>query len=182
MVLRIRDKKKRVEMFLGMLDSAFINNRGKNKNLSDKLTLKFKKKIEKLCKLHNRIYDASHLWKIKTPSLFTGYKMLFDSQELKVTFINNTLARKKKIKDNYIVAENIYFTVPFYWSNSEKPVLNATYRLVIDKRLTTEEIEQEFEKMISLFECSLIYHEGKVPVFKIDLHNPEVIRPTYEKE
>ncbi|MGI7013639.1 hypothetical protein [Citrobacter braakii] len=182
MVLRIRDTKKRVETFLGMLDSAFINNSGKNNNLSDKLTVKFKKKIEKLCKLHHRIYDAPHLWKNKTPSLFTGYKMLFDSQELKVTFVNNTLAKKKVVRENFIVAENVYFTVPFYWSNSKLPVLNATYRLVIDKKLTPEEIEQEFEKMISLFECSLIYHKGKVPVFKIDLHNPEVIRPTYDKE
>ena len=48
MVLRIRDTKKRVETFLGMLDSAFINNSGKNNNLSDKLTVKFKKKIEKI--------------------------------------------------------------------------------------------------------------------------------------
>ncbi|ECJ6871057.1 hypothetical protein A3L28_24010, partial [Salmonella enterica] len=112
MVLRIRDTKKRVETFLGILDSAFINNSGKNKNLSDKLTLKFKKKIEKLCKLHNRIYDAPHLWKLKTPSLFTGYKMLFDSQELKVTFVNNTLAKKKVVSEKFIVAENVYFTVP----------------------------------------------------------------------
>lgn len=43
MVLRIRDTKKS-RNFLGMLDSAFINNSGKNNNLSDKLTVKFKRK------------------------------------------------------------------------------------------------------------------------------------------
>lgn len=182
MALRIRDKTERVEIFLSMLDDVFINNSDKKNNLSDKFTLKFKKKIEKLCKLHNRIYDAPNLWKLKVPSLFTGYKMLFDSQELKVSFVNNTLAKKKVVRENFIVAENVYFTVPFYWSNSKLPVLNATYRLVIDKSLTPEAIEQEFDKMLKLFEYSLKYHEGKIPVFKVDLSFPELVRPPYIKD
>ena len=57
MVLRIRDTKKRVETFLGMLDSAFINNSGKNNNLSDKLTVKFKK---------NNADDVGNMNTIKT--------------------------------------------------------------------------------------------------------------------
>ncbi len=36
--------------------------------------------------------------------------------------------------------------------------------------------------MLKLFEYSLKYHEGKIPVFKVDLSFPELVRPPYIKD
>ncbi|ELY6424861.1 hypothetical protein [Klebsiella variicola] len=108
--------------------------------------------------------------------------MLFESEELKVSFICGTMAKKARIREKYHVSHAVTFRVPYHWNGSREPVGIATYHLAIDKTLNDEQIEQEFYKLLTLFEYSLKYHQGKVPVFKIDLNNPEVIRPKYEKE
>ncbi|HCB1891806.1 TPA: hypothetical protein MYQ10_005081 [Citrobacter amalonaticus] len=182
MALRIRDKKERVNLFLEYFDCTYEVKPRTPFNQPDVLTMNFYYALKLFCKNYNEIYDAPHHWKDKIPALFTGYKMLFESEELKVSFICGTMAKKARIMEKYHVSHAVTFRVPYHWNGSREPVGIATYHLAIDKTLNDEQIEQEFYKLLTLFEYSLKYHQGKVPVFKIDLNNPEVIRPKYEKE
>ena len=88
MVLRIRDNKERVNLFLEYFDCTYEVKPRTPFNQPDVLTMNFYYALKLFCKNYNEIYDAPHHWKDKIPALFTGYKMLFESKELKVSFIS----------------------------------------------------------------------------------------------
>ena len=93
MALRIRDKKERVNLFLEYFDCTYEVKPRTPFNQPDVLTMNFYYALKLFCKNYNEIYDAPHHWKDKIPALFTGYKMLFESEELKVSFICGTMAK-----------------------------------------------------------------------------------------